>query len=356
MVVLEDELIEMPFLKNVGFIMTYKCQVACPHCIIEAGPHRTEEMSIEDAFDWIRQIRDYNHGYIEVLSLTGGEPFYDVNKLREISDFGEKCGLVVSAVTNGYWAKSPEKAFEILSRLSSIKMIAISTDVYHQKFIPFERIKNAAMAAKRCGIPYNIHICTENEDSPEYKKILEDVKKIADEDEIFTAVTFPAGRALKNADKAKYEMTSVPPISACSAGSSPIVFPDGKVIACIGPVIDLKSSHPLILGNLRESSLAEILDRSQMNTILHAIRIWGPKKLIRMVEEAGLGDELPNNYIKDSICNACYSLVSNPKIVEYLSELINDPEFRRRVAYARAYYLKEYDMLKDDRTGTPRSL
>ena len=93
-----------------------------------------------------------------------------------------------------------------------------------------------------------------------------------------------------------------------------------------------------------------------MNTILHAIRIWGPKKLIRMVEEAGLVDELPNNYIKDSICNACYSLVSNPKIVEYLSELINDPEFRRRVAYARAYYLKEYDMLKDDRTGTPRSL
>jgi len=35
---------ETAFCENIGFLMTYRCQVACPHCIIRAGPHRTEEI------------------------------------------------------------------------------------------------------------------------------------------------------------------------------------------------------------------------------------------------------------------------------------------------------------------------
>jgi MoaA/NifB/PqqE/SkfB family radical SAM enzyme len=83
-----DELIEMPFLRNIGFIMTYKCQVACPHCIIEAGPERKEEMLLSDAFNWIQQVANYREGYIKVLSLTGGEPFYNIDHLKKIATFG----------------------------------------------------------------------------------------------------------------------------------------------------------------------------------------------------------------------------------------------------------------------------
>ena len=81
---------ETPFLKNIGIVMTYKCQIACPHCIVKAGPHRTEEVSMENALDWIEQISSYRDGYIRVLSLTGGEPFYDMDKIRQISSFGGK--------------------------------------------------------------------------------------------------------------------------------------------------------------------------------------------------------------------------------------------------------------------------
>lgn len=339
-----DELNEMPFLRNIGFIMTYRCQIACPHCIIEAGPHRKEEMQIEDALEWIQQIASYRNGYIKVLSLTGGEPFYNIDNLIKISAFGEKCGLLVSAVTNAFWATTQEEAIGVLRELPSIKMLAISTDAYHQISIPFERVKNAVFAAKVCDLPYNIAVCTENENDTEYKEILKKLHEITEIDTINTAVTFPAGRALKRLGTSKYMTTEEPPISACSAGSSPIVFPDGRVIACIGPVIDIATSHPLILGNLRESSLSEILDNAELNPILHAIRIWGPKKLISMIKEAGLGHCLPKNYIKDSVCNACYNLMSNSEIVEFLIQLTNDWEFKRKAAYARVFYLKETRM------------
>jgi MoaA/NifB/PqqE/SkfB family radical SAM enzyme len=342
----EEDLPEMPFLRNVGLIMTYKCQVTCPHCILEAGPHRTEELTLQDAFNWIKQIADYRNGYIKVLSLTGGEPFYNLYTLEKVATFGESCGLIVSAVTNAYWAKTPEKAVRVLRKLSAIRMLAISTDVHHQESIPLENVKNAVFAAEECGIPYHIAVCTENEDDEEYMEMMERLKEIVDDDLIKTAITFPAGRALKEIDALKYQTTTEPPISACSAGSSPIIFPDGRVIACIGPVIDLKSDHPLILGNLRNNSLEEILDKAELNSILHAIRIWGPKKLISLIQENGLQEHLPERYIRNSVCNACYSLMSNDVIVRFLKELSRDFEFRRKIGYARVYYLNETRMVE----------
>ena len=342
----DEDLPEMPFLRNIGLIMTYKCQVTCPHCILEAGPHRTEELSLQDAFSWIKQIADYRNGYIKVLSLTGGEPFYNLHSLERIAEFGEACGLIVSAVTNAYWAKTPDKAVRILKRLSAIKMLAISADIHHQKYIPFENVKNAVFAAETCGIPYHIAVCTENEDDEEYKEMLERLREIVDAEAIKTAITFPAGRALKEIDALKYQTTEEPPLSACSAGSSPVIFPDGRVIACIGPVIDLKSNHPLMLGNLREKSLEEVLNGAELNSILHAIRIWGPKKLIKLIEEGGLGNCLPERYIRNSVCNACYNLMSNDSTIRFLEKLGKDSEFRTKVAYARVYYLGETRMME----------
>ena len=352
---MSEELPEMPYLRNIGLIVTYKCQVACPHCIIEAGPHRKEEVQLTDAINWIKQIASYRNGYIKVLSLTGGEPFYDLKKLAELSSFGEKNGLIVSAVTNAFWASSPLKAEKTLMDLPSIKMIAISTDVYHQKQIPFSRVRNAINAAKKLQVPFQVGICTENQQDKEYQKIVKKLKKFVHVNQIKTAITFPVGRALKISNL-NYISSVEPPISACSAGSSPIIFPNGNVIGCIGPVIDIKDSHPLLLGNLRQSSLEMILDASELNPIYHAIRIWGPRRLISLSKEAGLFEYLPKEYIKDSICHACYSLMSNFKIKEFLNRLAKNPEFRRKVAYARLYYLREsrmYELMRNELNNQP---
>lgn len=343
---LNDQPLEMPFLRNIGLLMTYKCQVMCPHCILEAGPHRTEAMDVATALEWVRQVAEYRDGYIKVLSLTGGEPFYNINDLTAIASFGEHCGLLVSAVTNAFWATSLEKAVFTLKKLSAIKMLSISADAYHQSHIPFDRVKNAVQAAQECGVPYTIAVCTDNYEDGDYQVILKQLEAITDPDTILTAITFPVGRALKSVDLFQYQTTPNPPISACAAGSSPIIFPDGRVIACIGPVIDLASSHPLMLGNLRDESLGTILDRAQANPILHAIRVWGPSKLIELAAEAGLNQYLPESYIEGSVCHACYGLMSNPQLVQFLNELMTDKEFQRKVAYARLYYLKELEMLQ----------
>ena len=341
-----ERFVELPFLRNVGLMMTYKCQVTCPHCIVQAGPHRREEMLVNDACEWVGQIAAYRNGYIKVVALTGGEPFYNLDNLRIVSDCVQQSGLLTSVVTNAFWASTPERALAVLQGLPAIRILSISTDIYHQVAIPLTWVKNAAWAAEACGIAYSISVCTEHEEEKGYLEIIDKLLEFTSRELILTAIALPVGRALKKLNKAKYATTTEVPISACATGSSPVIFPDGRVIGCIGPVIDLESSHPLVLGNLRDNSLAEILEAAQSNTILHAIRAWGPKKLIPMIRDAGLDHLLPHRYIKDSVCDACYNLMANTQIVEFLNGVAVDSEFQRTVAYARAYYLQEPEMVE----------
>lgn len=335
---------ELPFLSNIGFMLTYKCTVACPHCIVEAGPHRKEEMDLEQCLAWIKQASAYRNEHIKGLALTGGEPFYNVENLTQISAYGKALGFIVSVVTNAFWASTKDEALNILSQLPAVQMISISTDVYHQKSIPFDYIKNAIGAAQELGRLYNIAVCTDNEEDQQYKKIIGDLKAIGENDRIRVSITFPVGRAQKKAYHFSYRTESEPTASACSMASSPIIFPNGNVIACIGPLLTLPPTHPMFLGNVQQEILPEILDRSELNLVLHTIRVWGPHKLVSLLRQNGLDALLPKEYICDCICDVCFKLLSDKKIVEALKEILQDKQIKETIAYARLYYLNETTM------------
>lgn len=335
-----------PFMRNVGLLLTYHCQASCAHCIIRAGPDRHEEVSLYDARDWIRQIADYRNGYVYVLSLTGGEPFSNLKLLRAVMECAAENKLYISVITNGFWATKRKKAKQLLQSLPEICFISISTDLYHQKFVPFENVKNALWAAQECDIPFYISVVADNIADPDYKRVYSELLKLTGPESIRTGITFPVGRAADIKDELRYSLSSEPCPEVCTAASSPCIFPDGRVYGCIGPLLELNEQQPLYLGNLREHSVAEVFDRSETNTILHALRLWGPARLISWLREAGMGDHLPSVFVAGSNCQACYSMLSDPAVWEWMRQLEQDKEFRRKVAYGRLYHLREPRMLE----------
>ena len=349
----KKDIIDPPFLRNVGLFLTYYCQASCAHCIIRAGPHRHEEMRLEDAREWIRQIASYRDHYVYVLSLTGGEPFSNLKLLREVMEFAAEFKFYVFVVTNGFWATSREEAKQLLLSLPDICFLSVSTDLYHQKYVPFEYVQNAIWAINECGIPHYVSIITENKSDIDYQHISAEIQKIVDPENIRTGITFPVGRASRMKSELKYGFCDEPPKEVCQAASSPCIFPDGRVYGCIGPLIDLKHNHPLVLGDLKETSLPEIFDRSETNVVLHALRLWGPHRLVSMLREAGLGHHLPREHVSGSICNTSHGLMSNREVCAWLGKLAGDAEFQQRVAYGRLYHLEESGMLEFDSSLIP---
>ena len=64
-----------------------------------------------------------------------------------------------------------------------------------------------------------------------------------------------------------------------------------------------------------------------------------------MIEESEAKSELPDRYIDDVVCDPCYRIMSNEKLARWVERLAADPEYTRTVAYGRAYFLNEADML-----------
>jgi MoaA/NifB/PqqE/SkfB family radical SAM enzyme len=335
---------ELPFLSNLGLMLTFRCTTACPHCVVEAGPHRKEEIPLDQALEWIAQARSYHDGQVVGLALTGGEPFYDLDKLARVVEYGSQRGFLISVVTNAFWARTEERALSVLSRLPDVKMVSVSTDVYHLETIPFQNVINAIRACRSLDKIYNIAVCTTDEEDPQYRKIVEDLRSLGEGDRIRPAITYPVGRAKNLLRAFRYRVSAEPPVSACTMASSPIAFPDGKMLACIGPIVSLPEGHPLYLGNLKNERLADVLDRSEINPILHIIRVWGPCKLVSMLKERGMGKLLPREYIGTCICDVCYRLMSNEKLLAGLNEMMREEKLKELAAYARLFYLNETRM------------
>ncbi len=141
---------EVPFLRHMGLIMTLRCQVVCRHCAVEAGPHRTEEIAEAESLGWIRQAAAYRGGYVRTLSLTGGEPFSVVGKLRRVSEFASDFGMLVTVVTNAHWATEVKSSVRLLRSIPGLRMIGISADASHQEAIPFQRVRNVGRVHYLC--------------------------------------------------------------------------------------------------------------------------------------------------------------------------------------------------------------
>jgi len=88
-------------------------------------------------------------------------------------------------VTNAFWATTQEQARAVIARVPAISAYSFSTDIYHQRAIPLDYIKNAMSAANESKKAYNIAVCTENEEEENYKKIIEELRAIGEEENIY---------------------------------------------------------------------------------------------------------------------------------------------------------------------------
>lgn len=344
---------ELPFLSNFGLMLTYKCTIACPHCIVNAGPHRREEMKPEEAMRLLDEIKAFNEGkrFPTGISMTGGEPFYNIRLLKQVTDYAGRLGFIVSVVTNAFWAVTRKEALEVLKGLDAIQMVSVSTDLYHQESIPFSCVKNAIYACKKLERIYNVALATESDQDETYLDLMDDLLEITEKQNIQTTYIVPVGRAAIHADPDKYKLSAEPAEAACSMASFPVIFPNGDIIACIGPPIVLPSYTPLYLGNLRDEPLDGILGRAEENFILHAIRTFGPKMLVKLLNENRYNHLLPPSYIAQCPCDVCFKLFSVREVCQALERIFEDTYLKKKVSYGRFYYLEEEAML--NRTDVP---
>jgi len=140
------------FPQIISWNTTFKCNLKCDHCYINAHPKgEIEELSTEEGKALIDQIADVSK---PTLILSGGEPLLRKD-IFELAEYGVKKGLRTVMGTNGTLIND-----EIARKLRSVgvRKVAISLDsTVPERHDEFRGVKGAWEAAVR-----GINACREN--------------------------------------------------------------------------------------------------------------------------------------------------------------------------------------------------
>jgi len=332
-------------------MLTRRCNIRCRHCCVEALPASALEgdTAEQDLRDWVLQTAQVPT--VTHLSLTGGEPFLVNSLLREAVDLAAGRGLQVGVVTSGFWATSPaaaQRRLEPLAKWAKQFTLSLSVDRFHQEHVPLERIRNAIVAAHEVGIEQVKiklgYLGVSAEESRE--QLLRKIGQVPAPFAIEFQLVHRTGRAVRQVsrdefvkEEEQFQAVSVVNIP-CTMADFPLITPEGNVYACCGVALLLKHQTPLLLGNLHKENLSEILDRSETNTILHFIRLYGPLQLFKRT-----GRKVK---IKDcdatSLCTLCLKLFASPSLVADLEQQLQETGWKkttRAIAVDRLLYRGE---------------
>lgn len=336
---------EGSYLHDLSFFLTFRCQIACPHCFARAGPHRTEVMTERDGLDWIGQAARYDGLRIKAIDFTGGEPFLELGLLRRLVAFAETQGLITTCVTNAAWAETPRIAHEVLRTLPGLSALEVSADTHHLERIPFARVEHVLGAASERGMVVSVSVCTEDERSPDHLALVDRLRALVSLDQIRVTITRPLGRALTQLGRrGDHGPRARVPRERCGV-DGPYVLPDGRVIACVA-ALELSGETPLFLGDLRKQPLAEILTGAERSYAIHYLRLFGPAALRDDLVQHGFDCELERAEASSDPCALCRHLMSRTRIGDGLGALSGDPERMGLLASARLFHLGEAAMVR----------
>ena len=137
---------------SAGLVLTWWCNARCASCYVCCGPERSEWMATDDALRWWGELADASpHGCR--VHLTGGEPMGRWDGLLELcrraqGHLGQRYVLEM-VETNAFWATGAQVVRRRVRALdcAGMRRLKISTDPYHQQFVPISRCRLAAEVA-----------------------------------------------------------------------------------------------------------------------------------------------------------------------------------------------------------------
>lgn len=141
--------------KDIAINFTNQCNASCGHCLNSSSSDSEVVLSDEEIK---RVFEDCVSLGITDYHLSGGEAFFDFDKLKRVISMGREFDLnCFGIITNAFWATSYETAMEKISELKGVGfngMMWTSVDVFHklQSYFSIDKVINFLRANIDSGL------------------------------------------------------------------------------------------------------------------------------------------------------------------------------------------------------------
>lgn len=275
--------------------VTRACNARCSMCVRVDPAHRG--FLSEDALEKTLVAAAATSG-VRGVSFTGGEPLIFRTRLIDAVRRAHELGLEVGLVTNAFWARSGQRALQTLGELKAagLTTIVVSTDTFHQDYVPYGRAIHALTAARECGVNGTLNWVSALGEDPD---ALGRVAELARPDNVSRLMFL--------------DPIEPPHIEASAngvpiAGRCPVVYASvfvamtGEVFACCCP-----TGSPVKIGCVKDADLEDIIREASKSLLIRSLALFGPAWLARLSEQEALA-----NSRDVSICQLCSRLLFDP--------------------------------------------
>lgn len=139
-------------LHSCGLMLSYRCQLACRHCLYACGPGWRDWMSAEQVtrlLEGVREVWRHPRG----VHFSGGEPFLRFDLLRHAVREAVRLSMPIEYVeTSGSWFHDDDASRAKLRALyeAGLRRLLISVSPFHAEVLPLARSVSFIEAA--CGV------------------------------------------------------------------------------------------------------------------------------------------------------------------------------------------------------------
>lgn len=307
--------------KILSLITTDKCTAACRNCCFQCSPQLKQRMSLEQMKFWIDEtVSDFPD--VKSCVFTGGECTTLGVDLIKVLNYASCQELKTRIVTNAHWAIDEIKSLSYLKRLKDVGLdeLNLSTGDEHQKWIPYDRIVYACLAAVQLNIFVAVNVESTRNSKFTSRQMKEDIRiskyiangKIIVKDSLW--IEFDATNDNSNVVD---ELNNGPCTNLFNTIS---ISPDGHLYACCG--LTCKGNRFLNVGDLQLHSLRQLYDE-QFDDL---IKIWlythGPKKIYTyLCEKKGLDND---SYKYSHICSLCHRVLMEERNMDIIKSDIHN--------------------------------
>ncbi|MGE3512417.1 MAG: radical SAM protein, partial [Vicinamibacterales bacterium] len=304
---------------SLSVMLTRRCNMTCGHCSVESAPGIRGEPTEDELLEWVRASAAAG---LRAIRLTGGEPMLRpaivLNLLREC----RRLGLSTSMTSNGFWGRTRAQARKQVRALlrAGLDSLVVSYDRYHAEFMGPEPVQHITNAAEALGLPLRITL-VRGTDEPELTEVIGKLDGAASA-RIRIYDLQPVGRARElpmTLHRAEVE-------GFCTACSFPALTDDGRLVACNGPSYFEPAGSPLVLGSVRDTPVAELIDRHRSDPVLDTIRTTGPSGLRRELRQIPGFESFPFRAAYSGICDLCQHITRDADAVAALREHLARPQ------------------------------
>jgi organic radical activating enzyme len=365
--------------------ITQFCPNRCAHCGFGYGPYgKTLSEAVLS-----RLLKDSREEGIDAIHISGGEPFATPNTYHAVREADNDDISVACITTSGFFGKTKESAKRILQKLKDARYepegyfvrrkgkkewrqsrFRISTDEFHQKYVPLRSVGNVIDAYYEVfGPNNNLVISTRGTKTktaertilPMIERSLVARKLLAEKERYFSAGNFQL--------LLKHGMITIETGSICDFGNAEslddgafdrikvkerlsldakyplpcfgrldliheddiFVTGDGSVYPCC------KFAAPKIprlnAGNVNEDTIGDIIARINDDNIMNALMFNGPAALFYLVSDLML--EKDPNYCNKPVsikCKVCKDILTDERMLEALESKLEDSgTFKRKM-------------------------